>query len=221
MWRNARPFVAENVEPEMKAVSPEAGFTWENVPGCAALNTADDDDVTELAKNLSQKNHSLKVGFGTEAGHFQEAGMPTIVCGPGSIDQAHKPDEFLSLEQVKRCEDFMWRLVDKVSVIGRSDGGRRYLDPRRRYLASQEGRAGLKVAVYRQVGEERVPICRKGPQGRSHRRSRCGRSLRPPEPLPPAPDALDGKGGGSVDPDRDPAVVAMKLSVDLEVMADY
>ena len=86
------------------------------MPGCAALNTAEDDDVTELAKNLSQKNHSLKVGFGTEAGHFQEAGMPTIVCGPGSIDQAHKPDEFLSLDQVKKCEDFMWRLVDKVSA---------------------------------------------------------------------------------------------------------
>ena len=111
-----KAFVEANVLPEMHAVSPDTGFTWQAVPGCAALNTADDDEVTELAKNLSQRNHSLKVGFGTEAGHFQEAGMPTIVCGPGSIDQAHKPNEFVTLDQVRQCESFMWRLVERIST---------------------------------------------------------------------------------------------------------
>lgn len=111
-----KAYVVENILPEMHALSPETGFTWQDVPGCAALNAAEDDDVTELAKSLSRKNDSGKVGFGTEAGHFQEAGIPAIVCGPGSIDQAHKADEFLTLKQVKKCEDFMWRLVDKVSA---------------------------------------------------------------------------------------------------------
>jgi acetylornithine deacetylase len=59
-----------------------------------------------------------KVGFGTEAGYFQKAGIPTVVCGPGSVDQAHKPDEFITLEQVARCEAFLRRLMDHVCVEG-------------------------------------------------------------------------------------------------------
>jgi acetylornithine deacetylase len=111
-----KAFVEASVLPEMRAVSGDAGFTWEDVPGCAALNTDEDDEVTRLAKSLSGKNRTHKVGFGTEAGHFQEAGIPTIVCGPGCIDQAHKPDEFVTLEQVALCEKFLWRLMDQVKA---------------------------------------------------------------------------------------------------------
>jgi acetylornithine deacetylase len=110
-----KDFVARRVEPEMHAVSPDTGFTWEEIPGCAALNTDDGAEVTDLAKHLAGRNRSLAVGFGTEAGHFQDAGIPTIVCGPGSIDQAHKPDEFITLEQVALCEKFLWRLVERVT----------------------------------------------------------------------------------------------------------
>ncbi len=111
-----RSYVEEHIEPEMKAVDPNTGFKWEFVPGCAALNTAEDDEVMELAKALSGQNSSTCVGFGTEAGHFQEAGMPTFICGPGCIDQAHKADEFLTLDQIVKCEKFLWRLVDRVSA---------------------------------------------------------------------------------------------------------
>lgn len=111
-----KEFVARHVEPEMKAVSPQAGFDWEKVPGAAALDTAADADITRLAQKLSGSNHSTCVGFGTEAGHFQEAGIPTIICGPGSIDQAHKADEFITLDQVARCERFLWRLLDEVGA---------------------------------------------------------------------------------------------------------
>ena len=111
-----KAFVDAEVMPEMRAVSPETGFDWQEVPGCAALNTSDDADVTELAKNLSLKNSSKRVGFGTEAGHFQDAGIPIVVCGPGSIDQAHKSDEFITLEQVALCERFIGRLIDHVSA---------------------------------------------------------------------------------------------------------
>ena len=111
-----KAFVDDHVVPEMRAISPQTGFEWQEIPGCAALNTDDAADVTQLAKNLSLKNSSSKVGFGTEAGHFQEAGIPTVVCGPGSIDQAHKPDEFITLEQVALCEQFIGRLIDHVSA---------------------------------------------------------------------------------------------------------
>ena len=111
-----RAFVETRIEPEMKAAHPEAGFHWEFVPGCAALNTGEDDSIMELAKELSGKNASSCVGFGTEAGHFQEAGIPTFICGPGCIDEAHKADEFLTHTQIAQCEAFMWKLLEKVSA---------------------------------------------------------------------------------------------------------
>jgi acetylornithine deacetylase len=56
------------------------------------------------------------VAFGTEAGLFKNAGIPTVVCGPGSIEQAHQPDEFVSLEQLARCELFMERLASTPAI---------------------------------------------------------------------------------------------------------
>ena len=112
---------------KMKAVDPNTGFKWEFVPGCAALNTAEDDEVMELAKALSGQNSSTCVGFGTEAGHFQEAGMPTFICGPGCIDQAHKADEFLTLDQIVKCENSCGGWL----IVCRHDHGGRFLDPLR------------------------------------------------------------------------------------------
>ena len=67
-----------------------------------------------VAKALSGSNTTGKVAFGTEAGLFQQSGIPAVVCGPGSIEQAHKPDEFVSLEQLALCERFMGRLLERV-----------------------------------------------------------------------------------------------------------
>ncbi|QFU15522.1 acetylornithine deacetylase [Microvirga thermotolerans] len=64
-----------------------------------------------LALRLVGKNRTQTVPFGTEAGHFQAAGIPTVVCGPGSIDQAHQPDEYITLEQLAAGEAFMRRLA--------------------------------------------------------------------------------------------------------------
>ena len=111
-----RSYVEKHIEPEMKITDTNAGFKWEFVPGCLAFNTPEDSEVMEMAKALSGHNSSTCVGFGTEAGHFQDAGIPTIICGPGSIDQAHKADEFLTHEQIVKCEKFLWKLVDRVSV---------------------------------------------------------------------------------------------------------
>jgi acetylornithine deacetylase len=68
-----------------------------------------------LALRLTRSNRTIAVSFATEAGHFQAAGLPTIVCGPGSIDQAHKPDEFVDQAQLQACLDFLQSLADDLS----------------------------------------------------------------------------------------------------------
>lgn len=64
-----------------------------------------------LALRLARRNRTISVPFATEAGRFQEAGIPTIVCGPGSVDKAHQPDEFITLEQLDAGEAFLRRLI--------------------------------------------------------------------------------------------------------------
>jgi len=107
-------FAEQELVPKMKAVSAAAGIEFEEMAGFPGLDTPEDHDVTTLVKALSGANATGKVAFGTEAGLFQEAGIPTIVCGPGSITQAHKPDEWLSLEELGRCERLLDRLGDRV-----------------------------------------------------------------------------------------------------------
>ncbi len=104
------------VEPAMKAINPETGFAWEQMACFPGLETPIDAEVVSLAKALSGGNVTGKVAFGTEAGLFHESGIPSVVCGPGSIEQAHKPDEYVSLEQLALCERFMDRLLDRVAT---------------------------------------------------------------------------------------------------------
>jgi acetylornithine deacetylase len=68
-------------------------------------------EAETLAMRLAGRNRTATVPFGTEAGHYQAAGIPTVVCGPGSIDQAHQPDEYITLEQLAAGEAFMRRLA--------------------------------------------------------------------------------------------------------------
>jgi acetylornithine deacetylase len=68
-----------------------------------------------LTLRLTRSNRTIAVSFATEAGHFQAAGLPTIVCGPGSIDQAHKPDEFVDEAQLAACLEFLERLAEDLS----------------------------------------------------------------------------------------------------------
>jgi acetylornithine deacetylase len=98
---------AQSLEPAMKAVAPEAGFQFETICEVPSFLGSAGDDVTRLAQRLSGEKGTTLVAFGTEAGIFKQAGIPTVVCGPGSIMQAHQPDEYVSLEQLARCEAFM------------------------------------------------------------------------------------------------------------------
>ena len=67
--------------------------------------------MTLLAKQLSGRNSHSKVAYGTEGGLFSDAGIPTIVIGPGSIDQAHKADEFIAITELEKCGVFLDRLI--------------------------------------------------------------------------------------------------------------
>jgi acetylornithine deacetylase len=98
---------ARSLEPAMKAVSADAGFRFETICEIPSFLGSAADNVTRLAQRLSGEQRTTLVAFGTEAGLFKNAGIPTVVCGPGSIQQAHQPDEYVSLEQLARCEAFM------------------------------------------------------------------------------------------------------------------
>ncbi|KQO72031.1 acetylornithine deacetylase [Methylobacterium sp. Leaf87] len=69
-----------------------------------------------LALRVAGRNHTVSVPYATEAGRFQVAGIPTVVCGPGSIDQAHQPDEYITLAALEAGEAFMRRLIDECRV---------------------------------------------------------------------------------------------------------
>ena len=105
--------VASHIEPEMHATRAKTGFTFEPMAHIPALATDEDADIVQLAKALTGQNTTGKVAFGTEAGLFQNGGMPAVVCGPGSIEQAHKPDEFIARDQIAQCEAFLRRLFER------------------------------------------------------------------------------------------------------------
>jgi acetylornithine deacetylase len=112
-------YARETLEPRMHAVDPNTGIDVVEVTDAPGLNTAADAEVVTFVKSLAGRNNHIKVAFATEAGLFTErVGIPTVICGPGSIEQAHKPNEYCSLEQLELCEQFMDRLVD--SVCGES-----------------------------------------------------------------------------------------------------
>ena len=105
---------AASLLPEMQAVSASAGIAFEETNTVQALSAKPDDEVVQLALALTGANATGKVSFATEGGFFQQAGIPTVICGPGSIEQAHKADEFIAFDQVKQCEDFIDRLIERV-----------------------------------------------------------------------------------------------------------
>jgi acetylornithine deacetylase len=106
---------AETLLPEMHAVSKATGITFEETTATVGLETPPDHPLVQLTSALSGANSLGKVAFCAEAGLFDEAEIPTVMCGPGSIDVAHKPNEYVAIDQVRQCEGFMRRLMDHLS----------------------------------------------------------------------------------------------------------
>ena len=109
---------AATLEPAMQAVEPSSGFSFESFASMPAFQARPNEAAVLLAQRLAGTTHSTLVAFGTEAGLFQRAGMSTVVCGPGSINQAHQADEFVSLAQLAQAEAFLRGLGAPQSSAG-------------------------------------------------------------------------------------------------------
>jgi len=114
LFEELKAFAERELVPAMKAVTENAGIAWQMLSEFPGLGTDEDAEVTRLAKTLAGANRTGMISFGTEAGLFAQAEIPTVVCGPGSIEQAHRPDEWIALDQIARCEGFMERLASYV-----------------------------------------------------------------------------------------------------------
>jgi acetylornithine deacetylase len=102
--------------PEMHAVAADTGIAFEELSNLPGFDTGADSDIAALGRCCNHGTHFNKVSFGAEASLFHDAGIPSILCGPGHIAQAHQPNEWVTLAQVAQCEAFLRRLIDQVST---------------------------------------------------------------------------------------------------------
>jgi acetylornithine deacetylase len=112
-----KTYASEFLEPLMHAIDKNTGIDIECVNDMPSLDLGADEEIVTFVKALAGRNDHAKVAFGTEAGLFQKrSGIPSVVCGPGDIQQAHKPNEFIELSQIDECETFLKRLMDRICV---------------------------------------------------------------------------------------------------------
>ncbi|WP_321916031.1 acetylornithine deacetylase [Paraburkholderia sp. J11-2] len=115
--------VAEQIEsyaqaellPKMRKVHADADIRFEPLNAYPGLATPPDSEAAQLLAVISELRDFGTVAFGTEGGLFTRAGIPTVVCGPGSMEQGHKPDEFVSVDQLGRCDAMLARLVEHIA----------------------------------------------------------------------------------------------------------
>jgi acetylornithine deacetylase len=115
-FRALERFAREEVEPRMQRVHPDTGIRFDIRASVPGFEAGDDDPAVLLAKQLTGQNATESVSYGAEAGQFQQAGLSVAVCGPGSIDQAHQPDEYISVDQFEQGIAFTRRLIDHLSA---------------------------------------------------------------------------------------------------------
>jgi acetylornithine deacetylase len=114
-FQEVEAFALQQLQPAMRAEVRETGFEFEEQSRFPGLDQDPEAEIVALVKRLTEDPEVGKVAFGTEGGGFDAIGIPAVVCGPGHIDQAHKPDEFVTLEQLGLCERFIVRLIEDLS----------------------------------------------------------------------------------------------------------
>ncbi|WP_199230223.1 acetylornithine deacetylase [Azospirillum sp. TSH58] len=100
----------------MRRISPDCDIRTEQLAGVPGLAPEPDGPAAQLCHALTGRNDTGMVSFAAEAGQFQEAGLSTVLCGPGSIDQAHQPNEYIDVAQVTACEGFLRDLVRRLAA---------------------------------------------------------------------------------------------------------
>src|SRR3990170_998563 len=103
---------ASSLEPAMKKIAGDAGINNQQTNIVPGLAPEDNSPAEHLALHLAGANGTHAVSYCTEAGLFQQIGIPAIICGPGSIEQAHKPDEYIDISEMQKCEVFLMRLLE-------------------------------------------------------------------------------------------------------------
>jgi acetylornithine deacetylase len=107
---------ARGVEAEMRARAGGCRVATVQMTDAPALGPRADNPAADLAKSLTGRNATEVVAYAAEAGQFQDAGFSTVICGPGSIDQAHQPNEYVALAQVAECAAFLRKLIARLSA---------------------------------------------------------------------------------------------------------
>ncbi|WP_343068926.1 acetylornithine deacetylase [Azospirillum tabaci] len=106
----------ERLRAAMRRISPDCDIRTEQLAGVPGLAPEPDGPAAQLCHALTGRNDTGMVSFAAEAGQFQEAGLSTVLCGPGSIDQAHQPNEYIDVAQVTACEGFLRDLVRRLAA---------------------------------------------------------------------------------------------------------
>ncbi|WP_250507894.1 acetylornithine deacetylase [Caballeronia sp. GAFFF3] len=114
--RDLQAYAQAELLPKMRAIEPETDVRLEALSAYPGLATSPESEAARLVALLSGSSEFGTVAFGTEGGLFDQAGIPTVVCGPGSMDQGHKPDEYVTLEQLHDCDAMLIRLADHLST---------------------------------------------------------------------------------------------------------
>jgi acetylornithine deacetylase len=109
--REVEAFAREQVLPRLRATAPEAEIAFAEVLAYPGMVPPPDSDFTRLMRELTGTARPTKVSFGTEGGCFAARGIPSLVCGPGDIKVAHKPDEWIAVEQLERCDALLRELT--------------------------------------------------------------------------------------------------------------
>jgi acetylornithine deacetylase len=108
---------ADRIVAPLKAEFPEAAIVVDRLWDYPGLGTPPDADVVNFVKGLTGANGTIKVAFGTEGGLFNaRLGIPAVICGPGSMAQGHKPDEYVTTEQIARCQAMLAALIDRLEA---------------------------------------------------------------------------------------------------------
>ena len=110
-----REWYESEVLPVMRRVAPEANIETQLANQAPAFGPEENGEAERIARALTGDNAVHAAAYAAEAGQFQEAGFSTVICGPGSIDQAHQPNEYIEIDQVSQCERFLHRLMDALS----------------------------------------------------------------------------------------------------------
>jgi acetylornithine deacetylase len=109
--RRAEKYIAELLLPRMRARHPDANITLKRRSFVPGLLPRENEEASKLALQWTGGNRTYAVPYGTEAGIFRSHGIPTVICGPGDISQAHQPNEFVARSQMDACDAFLGRMI--------------------------------------------------------------------------------------------------------------